>query len=88
MGNSSENLPPEQSTLTKASDNDPVISAELLGKLSPHRMHESTWLKELLCRVGLHRWYYVSLENSIPGKELGLCRWCPKAKLRGVGGTS
>ena len=69
----------------KASDHEPVISAESLAKLSPHRTHESNWLKELLCKVGLHRWYYVSMESSIPGKELVLCRSCPKAKLRTLG---
>jgi hypothetical protein len=72
----------------KASNQEPVISAELLATLSPHRTHESNWLKELLCKVGLHRWYYVNLDSSIPGgKELVLCRWCPKAKLRTIGGA-
>jgi len=58
--------------------------AEALAKLAPNRMHESSWLKNLLCNLGLHRWYALNLDSSIPVKEVSLCRWCPKVKLRGV----
>ena len=58
-------------------------SAESLAKLSPHREHESNWLKSLLCRIGLHRWYRVDLDRCVP-LELSLCRWCPKVKMKGA----
>lgn len=43
----------------------PAISAEevtkRLTRLSPHRVHESNWLKSLLCKLGFHRWFYPQL---------------------------
>jgi len=32
-------------------------AGDALARLSPHRTHESNWLKALLCALGLHRWY-------------------------------
>jgi len=58
-------------------------SADSLAKLSPHREHESNWLKSLLCSIGLHRWYRVELDSCVP-LELSLCRWCPKVKTKGA----
>jgi len=58
--------------------------AEALAKLAPNRVHESSWLKNLLCSLGFHRWHYPNLEGSIPAKEVRVCRWCPKVKVRGV----
>jgi hypothetical protein len=52
-----------------------------LSKLSPHRTHESNWLKTLLCRFGLHRWYYPDLDALMPAQRIGFCRWCPAVKL-------
>ena len=39
-----------------------MIPEEVLAKMSPHRTHESNWLKTLLCRFGLHRCYYSDLD--------------------------
>jgi hypothetical protein len=60
------------------------LSAELLAKLSPHRQHESSWLKNLLCSLGLHRWYQLDLGSAAPEGGVKLCRWCPKVKVKGV----
>jgi hypothetical protein len=35
---------------------------EVLAKLSPHRTHESNWVKTALCTFGLHRWYHPKLD--------------------------
>ena len=57
--------------------NDSEIAAKSLAKLWPHRQHESNYVKNLLCSLGMHRWTRL---------ELGVqfCRWCPKLKLDGV----
>ena len=39
---------------------------EALERLSPHRTHESSWFKALLCAVGLHRWYCPNLTDLLP----------------------
>jgi len=58
--------------------------AKRLTRLSPHRAHESNWLKSVLCSLGLHRWYYPKLDTSIPQGELAYCRWCAKSKVGGA----
>jgi hypothetical protein len=58
-------------------------TAESLANLSPHRLHESNWFKNLLCNFGLHRWYHFKLDGSIPPKAVSFCLWCPKVKLPG-----
>lgn len=74
-------LPPSSAANSIFSD---TALAEALAKLAPNRMHESSWLKNLLCGVGLHRWYRPNLGVSVYLREVGLCRWCPKVKVRGV----
>jgi len=59
-------------------------SPELLAKLAPHRAHESSWLKSLLCKLGFHRWYYLKLDASTSPQIVGLCRWCPRIKVDGA----
>jgi hypothetical protein len=59
-------------------------TAESLAGLSPHRLHESNWLKNLLCSFGLHRWYHVKWDGSAPAKAARFCRWCPKVELPGM----
>jgi hypothetical protein len=75
-------------TLPPSSAMNPILSdaalAEALAKLAPNRMHESSWLKNLLCGVGLHRWYRPNLGIPVSLREVGVCRWCPKVKVRGV----
>lgn len=60
------------------------LPPEVFAKLSPHRTHESNWFKSLLCKLGWHRWYQLSLAHAIPENEVSLCRWCPKVKVDGM----
>jgi hypothetical protein len=53
-----------------------------LARLWPNRTHESNWMKDLLCGLGLHRWHRL----DVPGPhsttiQSSFCRWCPKVKL-------
>jgi hypothetical protein len=59
------------------------VTTESLASLSPHRLHESNWFKNLLCSFGWHRWYHVQWDGSAPAKTLLFCRWCPKVELPG-----
>ena len=59
-------------------------TAESWANLSPHRLHESNWFKNLGCYFGLHRWYHLKLDGSIPAKAVSFCLWCPKVKLPGM----
>jgi hypothetical protein len=54
---------------------------ESLAKLWPHRTHESNWLKQAFCALGLHRWYRVDVNGSQSTIETSFCRWCPKVKV-------
>jgi|KBSMisStandDraft_5_1062788.scaffolds.fasta_scaffold294804_3 hypothetical protein len=40
-----------------------------LAKLWPNRTHESNWMKEVLCRLTLHRWHRV----DVPGPAVHEC---------------
>jgi len=55
-----------------------------LPKLWPNRVHESNWLKGLLCRLGLHRWYRLTLGPSFPVHGADFCRWCDAVVLARV----
>lgn len=48
------------------------IEPPALEKLWPNRTHESNWLKDLLCGLGLHRWYAVQFSPLISGKGSSL----------------
>jgi hypothetical protein len=60
-----------------------TLTAESLASLSPHRLHESNWFKNLLCSFGLHCWYHIQRDGSVPAKTVRFCRWCPKVELPG-----
>jgi len=60
------------------SDGKPI--AENVARLSPHRTHESSWLKSVLCGFGMHRWYRTEF-GSIPPQTITFCLWCTKAKF-------
>jgi len=51
-----------------------------LGRLWPHREHESNWLKGLLCAVGFHRWHTLMI--GTPASAIDFCRWCPEIRHR------
>jgi hypothetical protein len=58
-----------------------VVNDDALSRLSPHRTHESNWLKALLCALGLHRWYSPTLTALVPQQGIRFCRWCPAVKV-------
>jgi hypothetical protein len=57
--------------------------ARSLGKLWPHRMHESSVAKNLLCQLGLHRWAQLDLTAQAPGRDVRFCRWCDRITIDG-----
>jgi hypothetical protein len=67
---------------------DPLLLESLdwnaLRRLWPNRTHESNWIKDVICRLGLHRWYPV----EVPGPDCVIsclyCRWCPEIKVRQI----
>ena len=54
-----------------------------LARLWPNRQHESSWLKNLLCRLGMHRWQQLDIGHLVPDEKAMFCRWCPKIRYRG-----
>ncbi|HLW97589.1 MAG TPA: hypothetical protein VKR82_03005 [Candidatus Acidoferrales bacterium] len=54
-------------------------SEKSLERLWPNREHESNWLKNLACTVGLHRWHDVKLDS---GTVARYCRWCSTVKVK------
>jgi hypothetical protein len=62
---------------------DTALAAQL-ARQWPNRLHESNWLKNLFCSVGLHRWSQLGRESVVPGREVTFCRWCPRVKVDGV----
>jgi len=76
-----KNMMPPLSTPKPASDK---ALASSLAKLWPHREHESNVVKNLFCRLGLHRWRQLDLEELVPHKEVHYCFWCSKVRIDGV----
>ena len=58
--------------------------AASLAKLWPHREHESSAVKNVLCRLGLHFWRHLDLEDLVPDREVRFCFWCSKVRIDGV----
>jgi hypothetical protein len=58
--------------------------ARSLARLWPHRVHESSVWKNLLCGLGLHRRAQHDLQQQAPGREVWFCRWCEKLWIDGV----
>ncbi len=59
------------------SGNDPAS----LARLWPNRTHESNWLKQALCALGLHRWHRLEVPTSESTVDASFCRWCPEVKV-------
>ena len=59
------------------------VLATSLAKLWPNRLHESNALKNMFCRVGLHRWAQLDLRELAQGKKVRFCRWCSDVKIDG-----
>ena len=71
-----------ETAIKRSSD---TIAAKSLARLWPHRMHESSFLKNMLCHVGLHRWAQLALQRLLPGRtKVRFCRWCSKIEVNGV----
>lgn len=64
--------------------NELEIAAKSLSNLWPHRMHESNYLENLCCRVGLHPWARLDLSVLAVEKDVKFCRGCPKIEIDGV----
>lgn len=47
-------------------------------------MHESNYLKNLCCRVGLHPWARLDLSVLAVEKDVKFCRGCSKIEIDGV----
>lgn len=58
--------------------------AQSLAKLWPHRLRESSWLKNLFCALHLHRWAQLDLSDHAPGRDVWFCRWCDRIRIDGV----
>jgi len=63
--------------------NESQVLAASLAKLWPNRLHESNALKNLCCRVGLHRWAQLDLRDLAEGRDVRFCRWCSDIKIDG-----
>lgn len=57
------------------------ITARMLSRLWPHRLHESNYLKNLFCYFGLHRWTNLDLRSLRVEKNVRFCRWCSAIKI-------
>ena len=57
-----------------------------LRKLWPNRTHESNWLKDVACRFGFHRWYPMTLNDSVSGLQITctFCRFCTEVTVDDV----
>lgn len=58
--------------------------AASLGKLWPHREHESSAMKNLFCRVGLHRWRQLDVQQLAVREQVDFCFWCSKIRIDGI----
>ena len=54
-----------------------------LAKLWPHRLHESSAWKNLLCWFGLHRRAQLDLSHQALSREVWFCRWCDRIRIEG-----
>jgi hypothetical protein len=58
--------------------------AKSLARLWPHREHESSAIKNLFCRIGLHRWRQLDLGELVPDREVRFCFWCSRVRIDGI----
>lgn len=58
----------------------------LLRKLWPNRTHESNWLKDAGCGIGLHRWYQMTLNDAESRLRIDctFCRSCTEVRVNTV----
>lgn len=53
----------------------------VLARLWPNRVHESSWLKNLACGFGLHRWRKMKFEGLGTPRAAQFCMWCDEIRL-------
>jgi hypothetical protein len=58
--------------------------ASRLAKLWPNREHEASAVAGILCRLGLHFWRRLDVEEMAPGRKIRFCFWCTKVSIDGV----
>jgi len=61
--------------------NEQKISSESLARFWPNRVHESNWLENLACQIGLHPWFDLELGNSSAKQVLGSATGVPKLNI-------
>lgn len=52
-----------------------------LRRLWPNRTHESSWLKDVICWLGFHRWHPVQVDVSTSTLSCTYCRWCTAIRV-------
>jgi hypothetical protein len=55
-----------------------------LAKMWPHREHEASAVAGILCRLGIHFWRRLDVEDMVPGRKVRFCFWCTKVSIDGV----
>jgi hypothetical protein len=58
--------------------------ASRLAKLWANREHEASAVAGILCRLGLHFWRRLDVEEMAPGRKIRFCFWCTKVLIDGV----
>jgi len=64
--------------------NESEVSAQTLSRLWPNRLHESNFLKNIFCSLGMHRWARLDLGGLHVDKNVRFCRWCSNVEVNGV----
>lgn len=71
----------ETSAVTAAPD---AALASRLARMWPNREHESSAVTGLLCRIGIHFWRRLAVEDFAPGRKIRFCFWCSKVSIDGI----
>jgi hypothetical protein len=53
-----------------------------LKRFWPNRAHESSILKEAICRFGFHRWHAIEVTAVSPPLKCNYCRWCTEIRVQ------
>ena len=57
------------------------VPDENWNRLWPNRVHESNWLKNVVCALGIHRWHRLRIGDAPATSSRDFCRWCSKIKV-------
>jgi len=75
-------LGPADPEKRRARDAAAAIDLAALARLWPNRTHESNWMKDAICALGLHRWYPVEVSGPNGILKFTFCRWCTKVSVQ------